>query len=257
MTDSRPDGSASRDSDDVFKKIERRVLELIRGIAPGKCSDAARSAVVGLCTVHLLRSRDFRDAQLQLLNTLEPDAIDYYGQLPEVHRRYVAQYGKPPPPGVIEEIVSHWVSGQRDGAVFFDSTEERLETVDGLLRRWPLQIVAVDPSLPGLALGDNPVVHADLHTGRFGFRDGLAVGDATLIMAPLSRRIAVFFHRERTPPVYIRTHVALDRVNALTVRAARAEVACHPEDARRVRRVCADVRRHLPDGPQLLLRTRQ
>ena len=46
------------------------------------------------------------------------------------------------------------------------------------LNNFNLQIVEVETRLPGLVLGDTPVVHAMLDGGRYGFRDQVALGDA-------------------------------------------------------------------------------
>lgn len=85
--------------------------------------------------------------------------------------------------------------------------------------------------LPGFILGDVPIVHVDVRTGRYGFRDNLAIGDANMIVGPLSRRIAVFLSAAPLRHAELRTRRLVDTVNAVFWRAASAEVICHPEDS--------------------------
>jgi hypothetical protein len=257
MTQVDERGQQNRDTDRLFHKIERRIFERVREVRPRHCDAEHRDAVIELCTIHLLRTQDFRDAQLRVLARFEAEAVEDFGGWLMVHQWFMLKTGvPPPPPGLIESWKDMWMNRQRAGAVFFESTQHRINNIDTQLHRWHLQVVEIDPTLPGLALGDNPVVHADLATRRFGFRDELAVGDASIIMAPLSRRVAVFFSSEPQAPVAIQTHKLLDQLNALTARNARSEVACHPDDTRRVQRVCRDVKRYLPPGGHLEVRRR-
>lgn len=106
------------------------------------------------------------------------------------------------------------------------------------LNRFYLQVVEVDPSLPGFALGDTPIVHGHPPTNRYGFRDRLALLDAGFIFGPLSRYVGVCLSARSLPTVSVRTRRKLDTLNGLTIRAALSEVACHPHDARAVRQAC-------------------
>ena len=77
------------------------------------------------------------------------------------------------------------------------------------------------------------------------------MGDANLIMAPIKRRLVVFFTAKRMASKTITTLTKVQELNALTARAARNEVACHPDDLLHVSRVCGDIGRYLPRGPKL------
>jgi len=79
------------------------------------------------------------------------------------------------------------------------------------------------------------VVHAALKDNRFGFRDHLALGDADFIIGPLTRTTAACFTVRPLNPVLVTTRKRLDTINAIFLRAALAEVACHPADAKAVR----------------------
>jgi hypothetical protein len=77
-------------------------------------------------------------------------------------------------------------------------------------------------------------VHAALAYNRYGFRDHLARGDADFIVGPLTRTVAACFTIEPLRPVLVTTRRRLDALNAIFFRAAAAEVACHPDDAKAV-----------------------
>lgn len=99
--------------------------------------------------------------------------------------------------------------------------------------------------MPGFVLSDVPIVHADSRTGRYGFRDELAIGDADLIVGPLTRRTTVCLTAEPMEHFAVTTKKATQLINAVFWRSAREVVACHPDDTREARRVCA----HLDDLP--------
>jgi hypothetical protein len=99
--------------------------------------------------------------------------------------------------------------------------------------------------LPGFVLSDVPIVHVDSRTRRYGFRDELAIGDADLIVGPLSRRTAVCLTAEPMEHLAVTTKKATQLINAVFWRSARELVACHPDDTREARRVFA----HLDELP--------
>ena len=57
-----------------------------------------------------------------------------------------------------------------------------------VLNRFHLQVIEIPDHLPGLVIGDTPVVHALTSSNQYGFRDRLALGDANLIVGPLTAR---------------------------------------------------------------------
>jgi len=98
------------------------------------------------------------------------------------------------------------------------------------IRRFTPQLIGMDERFPGFILGDVPFVHGQVESRRFGFRDGLAVGDANLIIGPLTRRVAVCFTARPLPHTELRTRRWVELVNAVFWRAALQHVACHPDD---------------------------
>jgi hypothetical protein len=149
MTYTEPGGAWTRDADTAFRKIERRVFERVREVRRDVCDEDHRNAVIEMCSIHLVRSNDFRDAQLRLLDDLQLSAMsDDYPTRQEAHKRFLARHGVPPPPGLVDYLIEMWMNVQRSGLVFFDSVEDRIGKIDAQLRWWHLQVVEVDPSRP-------------------------------------------------------------------------------------------------------------
>ena len=257
MTQIGPNGEALRNADRVFQKIERRVLNKVREIAVDHyVTDEHRDAVVQLFTIHLVRSQAFRDSQFSLLDRVEPEFVRDYPRSPEVLEKYQRHFGRLPFPGEVEAIVMQWFATQRAGGVVFDSIKHSIDTIDRVLRKWHLQVVQSPTSLPGFILGDVPVIHASLQARKFGFRDGLAVGDADVIMAPIGRRVMVCFAPHEKRPTTLTTKQSVRTLNALTIRVARQEVACHPDDGADVQRACRSINSDLASGPDLVVKAR-
>lgn len=137
-----------------------------------------------------------------------------------------------------------------DPVQLVEAMSAQLGVITDLLERFHLQIVELDEGLPGFALGDTPVLHIATRDHRFGFRDDLAVGDADLIAGPLTRTTAACFTVEPLPDVRFGTRKRVDTWNAFFIRAAQAEVVCHPDDARGLRQTHSRLDR-LP--PSLLI----
>jgi len=146
-----------------------------------------------------------------------------------------------------------WLAARNEATrqPFVQSMARTSRKIREMFDEWTVQVIAVEPPLPGFVLGDIPVVHADTKCGRYGFRDRLAIGDADLIIGPLTRRTAALMTSTGTRDTTLRVKKQVQVINALFWRAARAEVACHPEDVVESRRVFA----HLGDlRPSRLLR---
>jgi hypothetical protein len=168
-----------------------------------------------------------------------PESIDRLVEDPDTIGMFDAHVGRPASPGELRAFV------EERAVVSIRSRESLLETVGEnhnkfaeKLDDYAVQLVIIGDHLPGFVLGDVPVVHASLRTNRFGFRDRLAIGDADFVGAPLTRRSAAFFTASRQPHETLRTKSKLRQVNALFVRAAVAEVACHPDDVLELSRLC-------------------
>jgi hypothetical protein len=232
-------GSIDTELEETFAKLESRVLDEVRRVRIGHLTPEQVSAIINLFAIHIARSEMLRLWSDDLSRRVLPNIIREVSSSPEARVRFEAQFGRPPEAGELDAIAQQ-ISDQRSA-----SGEWRRDTIahnhDGVVDRLTslhVQIVEVDDSLPGLAIGDVPVVHANLGDGRFGYRDRLAIGDADLIMGPLTRRALACFSATRDANVCITTKRKLNDVISLLVRASVREVACHPDDRLNLQRVC-------------------
>lgn len=231
----------------AFARIERRVLNQIRDVSTSRRGSDLHSAIANLFAIHLVRSPSFKAFGKRIeADFRDPAVSDLVAdeRLPEMFER---QFGRLPSDVELHAIVAEQCDRFLDNPyTAAGSMARQHDAIAEKLCEFHLQVIALDSALPGFVLGDTPIVHADLKTGRYGFRDSLAIGDASLIIGPLTRRTAVCFTATYLPPVTITTHKALDALNAVFIRAATAAVACHPDDARRLQQVAGRLDRHPP-----------
>lgn len=231
----------------AFARIEKKVLNQIRDVSSSRRGSDLQGAVANLFAIHLVRSPSFKAFGKRIEAHFRGQAVDDLAadeRLPEMFQK---QFGRPPLDGELRSMVEEQCDKLLDNPhTPAGSMARQHDAIAEKLCGFHMQVIEVDPTLPGLVLGDTPIVHADLATRRYGFRDSLAIGDASLIIGPLTRRTAVCFTATRLPPVTITTHKALDALNAVFIRAAVVEVACHPDDARRLQQLSARLDRHPP-----------
>jgi hypothetical protein len=155
--------------------------------------------------------------------------------------------GRPPNPGELEAVIAAAAS---DFAASPDLLASGIRRVAGglqqLLGKWTIQLVGSSVDLPGFVLADHPVLHGRRSEGRFGFRDAGAIGDADLVVVPISRRLVAFYSARNLTDVRIRTKKGVRWVNSLLLRGAQSEVACHPDDAQETSRLIRDADRYPP-----------
>jgi hypothetical protein len=200
-----------------------------------------KGAIINLFAMHLARSRTFVDFRDDIYDSALPGIISELTQDQQLVDHFEAELGREPVHGEIDEFILRRAqenlltkkAGLRSVAENHNKFADKLNDFD-------IQIVEVADHLPGFVLADVPVVHADLASRRFGFRDRLAIGDADLVGAPLIRRCAAFVVAKPQRHTTL-TSKTLRKVNALFVRAAVAEVACHPEDALEAGRLCRNL----------------
>lgn len=240
------DGSASAWLEREFAKVERPVLDQIRRITVGSPRPSAIGAVVGLMSLHLVRNRAFAEFHDDILDQTRREQAAKMLRDPRLQAMHLKQLGMPASESSVQTMIDDWAEqsiASNSGLV--ESMSRQYNSLVDKLSCFRVQVISAERLETGFGLGDTPVVHANSGTGQVGFRDRLAVGDADIVMAPLSRWIAVALTARRVPSLELRTKKALQRINAATIRAADAEVACHPDDSRELRRVCE----HLADYP--------
>lgn len=242
----RPDGSFDDTLEREFAKREQRFLNVIRGVRldapvfPGQ-----KAAIDDLAAAHLTRSQSFAEAHHSAAKAALIGAPSRLAQDPRAIAAFGRQYGRDPLPGELESIVGAAARGFADGPDLFASGVRRVDPgIQQLLAKWKIQLVGLAADLPGFVLPDNPVLHGRRVEGRFGFRAGLAIGDADLIIVPIDRRLVALYSGQRLPAVRIRTKASLRWVNSLLIRSALKEVACHPDDAQEVARLIQNLDRY-------------
>lgn len=225
----------------AFASVERTMLHQIRTITRAPISATQAAAAANLFAVHLVRSPAYKAFHERIgVAYGQSDDIPQLANSDEAVSRFTQVRGRPPEPGEMEALA---------GAVYAVLRSDRAEQHDSMMRQHDLmaerlarshpQVITQSPGLPGFAVGDTPIVHLDLATGRIGFRDSLALMDSTVIVGPISRRVALCFTSEPVPPAQLRTHRQVDALNAIFVRGAESSVACHPDDSHRLERVAS------------------
>jgi hypothetical protein len=245
-------GSRVNELEDEWAKREQKVLNQIRQVSVTNCGPDLQAAIASLFAIHLVRSQAYHEAHKRILEQVRSEVGQRLELDVEARRLFVAEHGREPAPGDISALVALTVDAhEAANRTFVDSMVKTHNRLIEMFTEWSVQVVATDPLGPGFVLADVPVAHADTDRGRYGFRDDLAIGDADLIIGPLTRWTAALFTSTGTRHTTLRTKKQLQVVNAVLWRAASQEVACHPDDERDARRVHA----HLRDLPvQLLVR---
>ena len=234
-----PEGGHDSSLEAGFAQIERPVLDQIRRLKASAIGSEQRGAVVKLFAMHLVRSQTFRRMHYSIVDQLRAEETPSYETDPEALKIFERQYGRTPAPGELEALAIHaldeMVAGNRAVA---ESTARQFDRISRKLDGLHMQFLWIgEERLPGFILGDAPVVHASVAEGRYGFRDKLALGDADLIIGPLTRRTAACFTASRLPAKQVTTKALVKTINCEFWRAAEREVACHPDDVPATRRL--------------------
>lgn len=243
-----PDGSFDDSLEREFAAREQRFLNVIRDVRLGApVTPSQKAAIDDLAAAHLTRSQSFAEAHQSAANAALSEAPSRLAHDPRAVGAFARQYGRFPLPGELESIVAAAAQKFGDEPDLFASGVRRVDPgIQHLLAKWKVQLVGMADDLPGFLLPDNPVLHGMRAEGRFGFRAAVAVGEADLIIVPISRRLVALYSGQRLPDVRIRTKASLRWINSLLVRSAVSEVACNPQDAQEVSRLIKNLDRYPP-----------
>lgn len=227
--------------------IESSALELARAVSPANAhEDDTRAAVCEVFALHIVRSHAYLEAHRRIVEQVTEERTPGLVANPEARRLYIEQYGHEPTDDELAAAVASFAAEREgDNSWFVDSMVRVYDEIVTRFATRHVQVISTPPELPGFVLSDVPIVHADSRTRRYGFRDGLAIGDADLIVGPLTRRTAVCLTAEPMEHFAVTTKKATQLINAAFWRSARELVASHPDDTREARRVLA----HLDDLP--------
>lgn len=227
------DGSSDPWLERAFARVERSVLNEIRLVGRNRCGPKQRAAVANLFAVHLVRSPAYRAFHDRILSRERDGLVAPFENDQRLAAMYEASFGRPAQDGDILQLVTRQLAGMEARRVLLvQSMARQHNLMADKLNHYHMQVFEISPVLPGLCIADTPVAHVDTRSGRHGFRDELALGDANLIVGPLTRRVGVCFTARGYGHVLVKTRAQLDLINAVFLRAALTEVACHPDDAR-------------------------
>lgn len=233
------DGRRNQELEDAFASLESTVLDRIRKVSAANAGPEWKVEVAHLFAIHLVRSPAYAAFHDKIACDVRSRGVPKIAAEPRLAELFEGEVGRPPDDGELLNLTHQQFDkmGAHPSTVL-GSMARHHDLMAEKLNQFHMQVVEVDRSLPGFALGDTPIVHGDPATTRYGFRDRLALLDASFIFGPLSRYVGVCFASRSQRAVSVRTRKQLDRLNGLTVRAALSEVACHPDDARAIGQVC-------------------
>jgi len=242
-----PDGDVDDSLEREFGRSERVFLNVIREIRPHKpVTPAQKTALDALAATHAVRSLSFAVAHEAVVSGTIERRSPGLARDERAVDAFTREWGRPPDPGELEAIVA---AVARDFAASPDLLASGVRRVAAglqqLLGKWTIQLVGSAEDLPGFVLPDHPFLHGS--DGRFGFRDAGAIGDADLIVVPISRRLVAFYSGNQLRDVQVRTKKGVRWVNSLLLQGARSEVACHPDDAQETSRLIRDSDRYPPE----------
>lgn len=221
----------------AFVSVERRVLNEIRTVSVDRCGPRQKADVANLFAIHLVRSPAFKDFHHDIGDRFRGVDVPAFVNNPKYIQEFEASEGRTPTEAELLELALRaYDELAADPMSIVKTMIRRHDAIAEKLNGFYLQVITVaDSRLPGFVVGDTPVVHAALEDGRYGFRDRLALGDASFIIGPLTRTTAACFSARQLYPALIKTRKKVDAINAVFLRAASREVACHPDDALAVR----------------------
>lgn len=244
------DGTVDDRYEKEFSSHERSALTIIRDITPtGPVSSMQHEALLTVTCLHLVRSPAFGQRHQSVvagwLRNGAPEIAERTAKSPLTQMLFERELGRPAAPGEVEDRVTRAARDMAAGPSFtFDGMLRGLLGLTALLSKHSIQLVSAPTSLNGFLLADHPVVHGLRSQSRYGFRDGVAVGDADFVVLPISRRLAAFYTHRALPHLAIKTKRTLDTINAIFARNADREVACHPDDALYAQRLLRNLDRY-------------
>jgi hypothetical protein len=231
----------------AFASVESRVLNEIRTISRSRRGAQQKADVANLFAVHLVRSPAFKSFHSTIGERFRADDVTDLALDDELRERFEDSEGRAPKEGELLDLSLHVYDEMVADPMSLVTTMIRQhDAMAETLNNFHLQVVELARGLPGFVIGDTPVVHAALKQGKYGFRDHLALGDADFIIGPLTRTTAACFAARSLGPVLVKTRKTSDTINAIFMRAAADEVACHPSDAKAVRQTLSRLDRSPP-----------
>lgn len=185
------DGTRNRTVDDLFSNTEHDVIVPLRGMSHQSVGAKEKQHIIELFAVHHARSTSMRVRLRQMLDDVvaaAPDRLEAKLSGIRLHS------GRLPTRGELEAGVHDYHARDIASATTEVASLLRIRAdAVQFLSRLHVQVFDVPEALPGLILGDVPVVYGKLSEQRFGIRDGLKFDQADFLGGALSRRQAAVF----------------------------------------------------------------
>ena len=230
------DGERDERLEKAFAGLETTVLDRIRNVSPSNRGPDVKVQVAQLFAIHLVRHPAYKVLHERIAAQVRTRDVPVIAAKPALPAAFERDFGRPPKDGELLDLAQHVYDAlHADPGTVLGSMARQHDLMAEKLNSLHMQVITVDPLLPGFAIGDTPIVHGHPATNRYGFRDHLALMDASFVFGPLTRRVGVCFSGQSLPSVKVRTKRMLNTLNGLTIRAASAEVGCHPDDRGAVR----------------------
>lgn len=232
------DGLADARLEQFFSIVESRIAAQLTDLRSPSITAEQHVAIAAHFALHLVRSEGFHLLSEHLVEKARHKWVPRIARDPALLAQ-CREIGLDPSTDELADFATRILNEHAAANRFH---------VEGMFRQYGrllsvfvgmhFQIIDAEPLGTGFALADVPITHAHTSTGRYGLRDRVGVSDANLLIGPLSRFLAVAVSNCPLPPVIVTTKRRLHEINAVFIRGALSEVACHPDDAREVRRVC-------------------
>lgn len=231
------DGALDDRYEKEFSRLEQKALTIVRGITPAKAiTSAQREALLTVTALHLTRSPAFEQRHqavvLGWLRSGVSEIAERTARDPVAQLLFERENGRSADPGEIARraALSAAEMAARPG-ITFDAMLRGVVGLTAMLSRHSIQLVSAPEPLNGFLLADHPVAHGLADQEPYGFRGGLAVGDADFVALPIGRRLAAFYTHRPLSNMVVKTKRTLDTINAIFAKNAEHEIACHPDDA--------------------------
>ena len=243
-TDGEPDDALEKE----FADDERVVLNRVRDVRAFKKVTADQKRAVDVLTaIHLVRSLSYKTRHGEVVTNWLSNEAPSLIESPRLLAHFMHSEGREPAPGELEAMVTRQATAMsEDPNQFPNGVRYGAARLGELLSTWHLQLIEIDPSLPGLVLADHPILHGQVDHGALRFEAG-AVGNSDTVLVPITRHLGGSYTPKRLPDLKIKTKKSLDWLNSLFIRSALAEVACHPHDALATARLIRNIDRYPPE----------
>ncbi len=230
----RSDGQLIDPLEDEWQRIEREALPPIaawlagHARPPGWNPVGSREAAKMIAALHFARSYAYLEVHERI--SLEQGA-ELAARLPSDHefvRRWRASRSDDPTPDAVSQLVNEQVTANFRWNSAYSVERMAAHFNFAIEKLGPLHTQEIRPSGSArFVLGDSPFVIADRRRSRIGSRE-LALGDADLLLLPLSPTLAIAFTGNDEGHGQVGDHV-VQRVNAYTWQAAGRQVIAHPD----------------------------